>query len=384
DPPLLSSFRSREMKMSLDSSVSFIFFTLIVLQFLPLTIQQATESCSSALPLNDLTFNSSLLQCVEAWTAQNYILRYARTLENTWSFILSAPDSSVFIGIGFSTNGQMIGSSAVVGWLPPGGGGGQAKQYFLGGQSPGEVTPDQGDLVIVNGSLKIESVSSRLYMSFQLTAETPRQSILYAKGPAGFFPASPGFRLREHQSMTTTTINYNTGSQSVVKGSPHSKLRKTHGLMNMIGWGILIIIGAIVARHMKQWEPTWFYSHIAVQIIGFLLGLTGIICGLILENRTNASNVSTHKALGITILVMGGLQVLALLARPDKESKYRKYWNWYHHNIGRALIILAICNIFYGIHLAKAGSSWNAGYGSAVGVLALAATGLEVRKLMNK
>ncbi|KAG2318162.1 hypothetical protein Bca52824_021284 [Brassica carinata] len=261
--------------------------------------------------------------------------------------------------------------------------GGQAKQYFLGGQSPGEVTPDQGDLVIVNGSLKIESVSSRLYMSFQLTAETPRQSILYAKGPAGFFPSSPGFRLREHQSMTTTTINYNTGSQSVVKGSPHSKLRKTHGLLNMIGWGILIIIGAIVARHMKQWEPAWFYSHIAVQIIGFLLGLNGIICGLVLENRTNASNVSTHKALGITILVMGGLQVLALLARPDKESKYRKYWNWYHHNIGRAMIILAISNIFYGIHLAKAGSSWNAGYGSAVGILALAAIGLEVRKFLK-
>lgn len=140
-----------------------------------------------------------------------HIIQYARTAENTWTFILSAPDSSVFIGIGFSTNGQMIGSSAVVGWLPPGGGRGQAKQYFLRGQSPGEVTPDQGDLVIVNGSLKIESVSSRLYMSFQLTAETPRQSILYAKGPAGFFPSSPGFMLREHQSMTTTTINYNTG-----------------------------------------------------------------------------------------------------------------------------------------------------------------------------
>ncbi|CAN6992356.1 unnamed protein product [Brassica rapa subsp. trilocularis] len=159
-----------------------------------LTIQQATETCSSTLPLNDFTFNSSLLQCVEAWTPENYILRYARTVENTWSFILSAPDSSVFIGIGFSTNGKMIGSSAVVGWLPPNGGQGHTKQYFLGGQSPGEVMPDQGDLVIVNGSLKIESVSSRLYMSFQLTVEMPRKNILYAKGPAGFFPSSPGFR----------------------------------------------------------------------------------------------------------------------------------------------------------------------------------------------
>lgn len=199
------------------------------------------------------------------------------------------------------------------------------------------------------------------------------------------------------------------GSQTVVKGSPYSKLRKTHGLMNMFGWGILIIIGALVARHMKQWKPTWFYAHIALQTTGFILGLTGIICGLVLENRTKANNVSKHKGLGITILVMGILQVhllshskfqyttkenmliwfcllqvLALLARPDKDSKYRKYWNWYHHNVGRVMIILAISNIFYGIHLGKAGSSWNVGYGFAVAVLALAAIGLEVKKFMSK
>ncbi|KAG7630430.1 Cytochrome b561/ferric reductase transmembrane [Arabidopsis suecica] len=365
-------------------SVSIIIFVLIALSTIVNAQQAATDSCNSTLPLNDLTFNTSLLQCTEAWTPQNFILRYARTAENTWSFILSAPDSSAFIGIGFSTNGQMIGSSAIVGWIPSDGGSGTVKPYLLGGKSPGEVNPDQGDLTIVNGSLKIESVSSRLYMRFQLTATLPRQSLLYAVGPAGFFPSSPDYRLREHRFVTTTTINYNTGSQSVVKVSPHSKLKKTHGLMNMFGWGILIIVGAIVARHMKQWDPTWFYAHIALQTTGFLLGLTGVICGLVLENRLKANNVSKHKGLGITILVMGVLQMLALLARPDKQSKYRKYWNWYHHNIGRLLIILAISNIFYGIHLAKAGTSWNGGYGFAVAVLALTAIGLEVRKFLKK
>lgn len=106
------------------------------------------------------------------------------------------------------------------------------------------------------------------------------------------------------------SIDESKGSQSVVKGSPHDKLRKTHGLLNMFGWGILIIIGAIVARHMKQYrEPAWFYAHIALQITGFLLGLTGIICGLVLKNRTSANNVATHASLGIAILVMGILQV---------------------------------------------------------------------------
>ncbi|CAN8260129.1 unnamed protein product [Cochlearia groenlandica] len=370
-------------------SVSFIFFILIALQILNLTnivdAQQARETCNSTLPINDLTFNTSLLQCVEAWSQQFFILRYVKTVENnTWSFILSAPDSNAFIGIGFSTNDAMPGASAIVGWLPSDGGGGQAKQYFLRGKTPGDVIPDQGDLTIVNGSLKIESVSSRLYLSFQLTADLPRQNLLYAVGPTGFFPSSPDFRLKEHRLMTVTAINYITGSQSVVKSSPHSKLRKTHGLMNMFGWGILIIIGAIVARHMKQWDPTWFYAHIAIQTTGFLLGLTGVVCGLVLENRTDANNVSKHKGLGITILVMGILQVMAMLARPDKESKYRKYWNWYHHNIGRVLIILAIFNIFYGVHLAKGGSAWNGGYGFALAALALAVIALEIKKFLKK
>jgi hypothetical protein len=195
-------------------SVSIIIFVLIALSTIVNAQQAATDSCNSTLPLNDLTFNTSLLQCTEAWTPQNFILRYARTAENTWSFILSAPDSSAFIGIGFSTNGQMIGSSAIVGWIPSDGGSGTVKPYLLGGKSPGEVNPDQGDLTIVNGSLKIESVSSRLYMRFQLTATLPRQSLLYAVGPAGFFPSSPDFRLREHRFVTTTTINYNTGKQN--------------------------------------------------------------------------------------------------------------------------------------------------------------------------
>lgn len=98
--------------------------------------------------------------------------------------------------------------------------------------------------------------------------------------------------------------------------------------MNIFGWGILIIIGAIVARHMKQWDPTWFYAHIALQTTGFLLGLTGVICGLVLENRLKANNVSTHKGLGITILVMGILQVPLLLTFRILSIYYEEHPNW--------------------------------------------------------
>ena len=83
---------------------------------------------------------------------------------------------------------------------------------------------------------------------------------------------------------------------------------RAHGLMNLIGWGVLMPIGMMVARHCKSWDPAWFYSHIVIQGTGFALGIAGIITGFKLEDQ-EGEEVNTHKALGIFILVAGSLQV---------------------------------------------------------------------------
>lgn len=146
----------------------------------------------------------------------------------------------------------------------------------------------------------------------------------------------------------------------------------------MLGWGILIPIGAIVARYFRQWDPIWFYSHTAIQIFGFLFGLVAFILGFVLEGFINAK-IGHHKNLGIVILVLGSLQVMALLVRPQKGSKVRKYWNWYHHNAGRIMIIFIISNIFYGIHLGMEGPSWYGTYAVIVAILFIGAIILEIR-----
>lgn len=74
------------------------------------------------------------------------------------------------------------------------------------------------------------------------------------------------------------------------------------------------------------------------------------------------------------------MQMMAILARPNKESKARKYWNLYHHNTGRILIIIAIANIFYGIHIAHEGSAWKIGYGIVLAILFFIACIFEMRK----
>ncbi|KAL6978141.1 hypothetical protein U1Q18_044911 [Sarracenia purpurea var. burkii] len=293
--------------------VSFIFIAFFLISGLSSPVNSQTDSCNSI--FNDtngqIPFDTSSLHCKAVWTSQDYILSYAQSGSNVWSFVLSAPNSNAYIAIGFSPNGNMVGSSAIVGWIAADGVAGM-EQYFLGGQTPSQVQPNQGDLTVVENSSAIVSASSRLYMAFQLNTGQPRSQLLYAVGPTGIFPSAPGYVLTEHSNHVSTTLNYVTG-ETQTQNSPYSNLRRSHGILNMLGWGILLPIGAIVARYFRRWDPIWFYSHISIQGVGFILGVTGISCGFVLENKLGA-NVNNHKGIGTFVLVLGCLQVWTLLS----------------------------------------------------------------------
>lgn len=98
-----------------------------------------------------------------------------------------------------------------------------------------------------------------------------------------------------------------TGSSSPSSSYPY-QLKRNHGALNIFGWGVLLPIGAIIARYCKQWDPLWFYLHVGIQFFGFIIGLSGIVCGVALYNKLHSS-VSAHRGLGIFIFVLGILQV---------------------------------------------------------------------------
>nr|XP_043637460.1 cytochrome b561 and DOMON domain-containing protein At3g07570 [Erigeron canadensis] len=345
---------------------------------------QSADSCNSNLNLGneEITFDTNSLNCIPVWSSEDFILRYSQAGPNLWSFVLSAPNTNSYIAMGFSPNGRMVGSSAIVGWMATDGSA-NMKRYLLGGQTPAQVLPDQGDLQIVGNTSSLFSSSSRLYMAFQLVTNQPSQRLLYAVGDSSNpLPQAPSFRLTQHRTETATRLNYASGQGTRIK-APYSNLKRAHGILNMLGWGILIPIGVLVARYLKHLDPLWFYAHSGIQSLGFIFGLSGVIAGFVLDNRLDAK-VGKHKGLGITILVYGCLQILALLARPSIDAKTRKYWNWYHYSVGRIMIVTAIVNIFYGIHLAKAGSSWNAGYGVFLGIYVITVLVLEIRMCKKK
>uniref|UniRef100_A0A6N2K0S5 Cytochrome b561 domain-containing protein n=1 Tax=Salix viminalis TaxID=40686 RepID=A0A6N2K0S5_SALVM len=69
------------------------------------------------------------------------------------------------------------------------------------------------------------------------------------------------------QSMGT--LNLLSGESSSTGGSAKTTKRNIHGVLNAVSWGILMPIGALIARYLKVFksaDPAWFYLHAQVPI----------------------------------------------------------------------------------------------------------------------
>ncbi|XP_010469118.1 PREDICTED: cytochrome b561 and DOMON domain-containing protein At3g61750-like [Camelina sativa] len=151
--------------------------------------------------------------------------------------------------------------------------------------------------------------------------------------------------------------------------------------MAILGWGFLLPVGAILARYLRHKDPLWYYLHIGLQFTGFIFGLAAVILGIQLYNRIHP-NIPAHRGIGIFLLVLSILQVLAFFARPQKETKMRRYWNWYHHWIGRISLFFGAVNIVLGIRMANnGGDGWKIGYGFVLSLTLLAFVVLEILRI---
>jgi len=164
-------------------------------------------------------------------------------------------------------------------------------------------------------------------------------------------------------------------SASSSSGGAFQSAARRHGVLALVSWGVMVPAGVALARFFKRFDPFWFYAHVVAQGLGFLLGVLAVVAGFRLDD--DEGPIATHKAIGVAVLVCACLQVMAVLARPAKETKARRYWNWYHHSVGRAAVVLGVANIFYGLSLANERQEWSYVYGIFIGVFAVVYLVLE-------
>lgn len=83
-----------------------------------------------------------------------------------------------------------------------------------------------------------------------------------------------------------------------------------------ISWGIMMPIGAIIARYLKVFksaDPAWFYLHIAFQCSAYIIGLSGWSLGLKLGSESAGITYTSHRNIGIALFCIATVQVILFL-----------------------------------------------------------------------
>jgi len=152
---------------------------------------------------------------------------------------------------------------------------------------------------------------------------------------------------------TSFTLDFVGGTGQ--RGGNNNPQRNTHGVLMLVGWGIFIPLGMIVARYGRKTFPDglWFEIHRGLMSTGLLLTTSAFIIAWVMTQGV-FFNTSFHAQLGLTITILGYLQFFSGVIRPHKEegeeaTDPRKVFEIVHPNTGRLLIALAVINIFAGI-----------------------------------
>nr|XP_043626908.1 cytochrome b561 and DOMON domain-containing protein At5g47530-like [Erigeron canadensis] len=181
------------------------------------------------------------------------------------------------------------------------------------------------------------------------------------------------------------TLNVLSGQSASGSGaagtSTKTRKRSIHGVLNAISWGIMMPLGAIIARYLRVFQsadPAWFYLHVTCQTSAYVIGVTGWATGIRLGSESPGIQFTSHRVIGIILFCVATLQVIALLVRPKKEHKHRIFWNIYHHLLGYSIIVLGIINIFKGFDILNPEKKWERAYTGVIIVLAIIAAIMEV------
>ena len=153
-------------------------------------------------------------------------------------------------------------------------------------------------------------------------------------------------------------VNLGTGKVAL---APVNVLVLVHGSLMFLSWGVLLPVGALVARFARGVPPTagpgacWFRFHWMLQTAGTLASLAGAGTAIALVAQSGGSHFgSLHKAGGLVVVLLGsGLAVLGM-ARPAKDSQWRPSWLACHRFGGCAGLLLGAAAIVTGLLQAAA------------------------------
>jgi len=378
----------------------------------------STNTTSSTCSLTIAEEERSYEACYPVNVGSNFQVYYsfeADPLDSKSSILSMAMQatSTGYVAVGFPSNpGAMINAgAAILQMCSSCTTGASIKEYFMTGY-------DTSDVLTANDmnmfDFKASAVNGVISGSWKMklpntaaTATTTRRRLFHSSSTATAsttsttFPASAypliyaaGKITSSGALMYHTSANHAAGDLNLLNGLPgagggdeiapvvsqSSSYRTAHMWLAAISWGVLIPMAIIMSRYFKPHTKKWFAIHRAVAISGFLLAIVAVSLGFAANNGWE-TNTPVHRNLGVTVTVLGFVQMFAVInkLRPARDHKYRKIWFFGHAWIGRTAAILAITNIYYGIlHVGELGTWAWAAYTAVLGCIVALGLAMEV------
>lgn len=280
--------------------------------------------------------------------------------QDTITMTYEVPEET-WVAIGFSTNGAMVGSEAVIG-LPAEG---TVQKYFLSSQSLNGVQPMPADQqTLIDASVSQEGGATRL--TFTKILDEPGE-IPINVGMNTFLGAY-GFdnTLNIHQSRESFQVDLVSGGVDNVS-TRKITLWKVHGWCAGIAWGLLspLAIGAVL---LKKWfkNGKWFRVHQTLNTLVVILTIIAFVVAIVAINKETPEGFSAnhfspnpfpHRTVGLIIFVLALVQAANGILRPhapkDRENKtfVRSWWEIAHRILGYSLLGLSWYQVQSGIKI---------------------------------
>eukprot|EP00249_Psilotum_nudum_P007167 c20361_g1_i2 orf=1032-2261(+) len=329
------------------------------------------QSCSKSLQFQNGD-RKSFASCVDLSVQGAKLAWSLDPVNNTLSvaFSGSAPSSSGWVGWGLNpTKPQMVGTSSFIAFSTSNGTHLLPYNLTAATQQGSPLITGPIDYTVLEKDVEISGLNVSIYVKLILPSNQTLLNHVWNRGSSVVNFEPQPHSLSQNDLLGAKQIDMSSGAVTS-SGNSHQHLKNRHGVINAVAWGILLPLGVMSARYMRPFsDAAWFYAHISFQCTGYTLGVAGWATGLKLGSYSEGVVHHKHRSVGITLFALATLQVMALLLRPKKEHKIRKYWNIYHHTIGYSLILLGILNIFFGFDLLVPQKKWRHAYYGVLGSL---------------
>ena len=284
-----------------------------------------------------------------------------------------------YVGFGFSPDGRMTGSLAVVG-LPdqPPSATNPGKYDMTSTSTSGVTLVEDAQQTLVDATVVQNETHTVLTFSKYLQEEGDLVSI----DPAGsnFFVVAAGYSnsLGPHLHRAAVGLTLapcqhgalvsNTTTSGVVQVTIDNKqsLFQAHGVMAALAWGILapLAIANVMCRHLIPGAGMWFQLHRGLN--GVVLVLTIVSFALVVKAfndlsaggsanhfESNPGAMGKHRTIGLVVFILVILQSIGGMMRPhaaqkaspgkvaEKPTTLRVMWEYGHRLSGMALLAMA-------------------------------------------